>query len=345
MSGPSSIHGPDRTVCSTGSPAGRLSRTPALSYPPWLGYWPSVLLFFGFAWLELVHPAPDDPERLAAAVGFYWLAAFLGMVLFGERAWTERAEPFSIFFRLIGGLSPLVLGPPDRAGRRRADLALPGAALIGREPLPLSGVLFVLLTLSSVSFDGLSRTFWWLGLGGINPLEFPGRTAVEGRNTVGLVLAFATLAAVYWTAVRAGWIMAGMRRPLGAMLGTFIYAILPISIAFHFAHYLTALLVDGQYAVFAAGDPFGTGLDLFGLADAHVTMSFLNTYAGVRAIWNLQTIAIVLGHIVAVALTHALAAGFHGDRRRTFLSQIPLALFAVLYTLFGLWLLSTPSAL
>ena len=47
-------------------------------------------------------------------------------------------------------------------------------------------MLFVLLTLSSVSFDGLSRTFWWLALGGINPLEYPGRTAVVDRNTFGL---------------------------------------------------------------------------------------------------------------------------------------------------------------
>ena len=60
-----------------------------------------------FAWFELVYPAPDDPERLAFAVGGYWLFAFAGMLLFGEEAWTERAEPFSIFFRLVAGLSPL----------------------------------------------------------------------------------------------------------------------------------------------------------------------------------------------------------------------------------------------
>jgi hypothetical protein len=158
------------------------------------------------------------------------------------------------------------------------------------------------------------------------------------------LLAFGALVAAYVTAVRAGWMMAGMSRPLKAMLGSFVYAILPISIAFHFAHYLTAFLVDGQYAAIAAGDPFGTGLDLFGLADAHVTTSFLNTYAGVRTIWNLQTAAIVLGHVAAVALAHALAARSYGERRHAVASQLPLTLFAVLYTLFGLWLLSTPSA-
>jgi hypothetical protein len=91
---------------------GRLSRSPPLGYPDWLGYWPAIAFFFAFAWFELVDPAPDDPERLAYAVAGYWVATLAGMVLFGEATWRDRAEPFSIFYRLIGGLSPLVIGPP-----------------------------------------------------------------------------------------------------------------------------------------------------------------------------------------------------------------------------------------
>ena len=86
-----------------------------------------------------------------------------------------------------------------------------------------------------------------------------------------------------------------MRTDLRAALGSFVYSIIPISIAFHASHYLTALLVDGQYALIAASDPFGTGADLLGFRDHHVTTSFLNTYAGVRTIWNFQTAAIVIG--------------------------------------------------
>jgi hypothetical protein len=322
---------------------GRLGRALPLAYPAWLGYWPAVGFFFGFAWLELVHPAPDDPETLALAVGLYWLAAFAGMVLFGERVWTKRAEPFSIFFRLIAGLSPFVIGSMAKDdGRRSVALALPGSALLQREPLPLSGVLFVLLTLSSVSFDGLSRTFWWLALGGVNPLEFPGRSAVVERNTLGLLLAFAALGIGYAWAVGLGWMLEGRTRPLRPALGALVFSIVPISVGFHFSHYLPALLVDGQYAVAAASDPFDTGLDLVGRL--HVTTSFLSTYEGVRTIWNLQTAGIVLGHVAAVALAHAFALRHFGDRRRAIFSQAPLTLLMVLYTLFGLWLLSTPVA-
>lgn len=322
---------------------GRLSRAPLLGYPEWLGYWPAVGFFFGFAWLELVHPAPDDPEKLATAVGAYWLAAFAGMLLFGQETWTARGEPFSIFFRLIAGLSPLVFErTADANGRCNVALAFPGAALVARGPLSLSGIVLVLLTLSSVSFDGLSKTFWWLGLGGINPLEYPGRSAVMGRNTLGLIGAWLVLTAVFRIAVSLGAAMAGgPRRPA---VGALVLSIVPISLAFHFSHYLPALMVDGQYALIAASDPFGSGLDLFGLADRHATTSFLSTYDGVRAIWNFQTAGIVVGHAIAVVLAHAIALRHHGDGRRASLSQVPLAVLMVLYTLFGLWLLSTPVA-
>jgi hypothetical protein len=142
--------------------------------------------------------------------------------------------------------------------------------------------------------------------------------------------------------VRLGWIMAGMSTSLKHALGAFVYAVIPISVAFHLSHYLTALFVDSQYALIATSDPFGAGLDLLGLGQFHVTTSFLNTYAGVRAIWNLQTAAIVLGHVAGIAMAHALALKHFGEGRAALVSQLPLTAFMVLYTLFGLWLLSTP---
>ena len=123
-----------------------------------------------------------------------------------------------------------------------------------------------------------------------------------------------------------------------------VFSIMPISLGFHFSHYLTALLVDGQYADAAASDPFGTGFDVLSQGHFHVTTSFLNTYEGTRAIWNAQTAAIVIGHVLAVLLAHELARRAIGDARTAVLSQVPLAAVMVAYTLLGLWLLSTPVA-
>jgi hypothetical protein len=280
------------------------------------------------------------------AAGAYWLFTFIAVVLFGEAAWFGRAEPFSVFFRLVGGLSPLAWTPAagEDGQWRKPSLALPGTALLDRGGLPPSGILFVLLTLASVSFDGLAKTFWWLGLNGINPLEFPGRSAVVGINTGGLVLTWLVLAVLYTGAVLSGWRLAGRPGEPGTLLGTLALSLMPISLAFHFSHYLTALLVNGQYALAAASDPFGTGIDVLRLGHFHVTTSFLNTWEGTRAIWNAQTAAIVGGHVLAVVMAHELARRAIADGRAAVLSQLPLAAVMVGYTLFGLWLLSTPVA-
>ena len=148
-----------------------LGRKTPYNYPEWLSYWSVIAGFLAFAWYEMIYLAPDDPEGLAMMAGLYWLVTFAGTLLFGDEAWRSRAECFSIFFRFVASLSPLV-----RDGHDRLNLAMPGAALLQAAALPLSGVLFLLLNLASVSFDGLNKTFWWLALGGINPLEFPGRS-------------------------------------------------------------------------------------------------------------------------------------------------------------------------
>ena len=131
-------------------------------------------------------------------------------------------------------------GPGD-AARHRLSLALPGAGLLDRGALPPSGTLFILLTLASVSFDGLSKTFWWLGLNGINPLEFPERSAVLGINSMGLVLTWLVLAVLYTGAVLLGWQLAGRPGEPRALLGTLALSIMPIALAFQLSHYLTAL--------------------------------------------------------------------------------------------------------
>src|SRR5205823_12829663 len=69
---------------------------------------------------------------------------------------------------------------------------------------------------------------------------------------------------------------------------------------------------------------------------------FLTTYAGVRLIWNIEAATIVVGHVLAVTLAHAIALNTCGPKARR--AEFPIAIAMVAYTLFGLWLLSTPTA-
>lgn len=319
---------------------------PPLDYPAWLGYWPAVAGLLAFGWFELVDPAPDDPARLAVAAIVYSAATLVGMLLFGERVWLARAECFTVFFGFVARLAPLRLLPSDPAtpGRRRLVLTFPGAGLADAEMLPASGVAFVLLTLATVSFDGLDKTFWYLGLNGINPLEFPGRTALMTQNSLGLLAMWAALAGVYVLAIALGRRLAAGDIGFAALSGHLVLSILPISIGYHLAHYVTVFLVNAQYAANALGDPFGLGWDMLGIGRLPITVSFLTNLASVSVIWKLQAAAVVGGHILAVSLAHIIALRRLGSGRAAILSQLPLALLMVGYTLFGLWLLATPTA-
>jgi hypothetical protein len=333
-------YGPWRAV------SGLLGRTeadpPPRQLPEWLGHGPPFLLLLGFAWFELVYPAPDDPARLAWAVGLYWLFSFMAMLVFGYDEWSRRGEFLSVFFNMISRFG-IVEKLPAEDGRSRLGLCLPGAKLGTTPSLPMSGTLFLLAALGSVSFDGLSKTFFWAGANGINPLEFPGRTALVGVNSVGLLLMCVALATVYFLCVLVGERLAESRLSFAAAAGSLVWSIVPIALAYHFSHYLTALLVNGQYALAGLSDPFSLGWNLFGTAHLQVDAGVVMGSDSARAIWNAQATAIVAGHIVAVLVAHRLAFPLHRTPRAALLSQFPLTLLMIAYTVFGLWLLSTPT--
>ena len=315
---------------------GRLDSPPLARLPEGLGAWPGVIVFLAFGTLLLVDLAPDDPARLAAFVAGYWFYSFAGMVIFGAEVWLSRGECFTMLLRHFAALSPL---------QRRDDrlhLCTPGWRLVEGPALSFSGGLFILVMLGTGSFDGLNETFWWLARIGINPLEFPGRSAVILPNLLGLMAANALLVAIFAGTVWSGLRLAGAALSFATAFGRLARSVLPIALGYHIAHYLTVLLVNGQYALVAASDPFGTGADYLGLGRFYVSTGFLNSHDTVELIWLCQAGAIVLGHILAVLVSHAIALDLLRDPRKASLSLVPMAVFMILYTLLGLTLLASP---
>jgi hypothetical protein len=318
---------------------GLAGRQPLLRWRAGLASWPAVASLAGFAWFELVYPAPDDSARLAMVVALYWLAIFAATLLFGYRRTVTRIEFLSLFMAMISRLSVF------DATRGRLSLRFPTAGIIGVGRLPLSGVAFILLALSSVTFDGMRYTFFWLQKIGINPLEFPGRSAVMAQTSAGLALAFALLAAAFIGSVVLGHKIAGRGEgalPAASML---VWTIMPISFAYHVAHYLPAFAISSQYAFAALSDPFATGLDLFGTADYQVRAGIIAGAENAWIVWNIQAGVIVLGHVLAVIAAHVIAWRIYGSGRAATLSQLPLAALMIGYTVLGLWLLSAPTAM
>ncbi len=303
------------------------------------GYTPAIALFLGFAWFELVSLSPEDPGTLAVTVFGYIVLTFVMCARFGTKAWLARGECFSVFFRFISLLAPVQWRRHE--GRVTVSIGVPGFAVLNHPPIPASGGVFIILALATLSFDGMSSTFSWLGLIGVNPLEFPGRSAVVVQNTLGLLgFAGALIGAFFLSCWLGEQLAGGDLRGAAARLAL---SILPISLAYHFAHFLTILMVNGQYTLIALNRQFEGGRDVFGLNHLEVTTSFLFVHSTVERIWWAQSGAIVLGHVLAVILAHAIASEVFKTQRGAALGGLPLALLMVGYTAFGLWLLAAPT--
>jgi len=311
--------------------------------PARLGYAPAVVGFFLIAWFELVSLAPEDPPSLAIIVLLYWCVNLFLMLLFGQQDWLARGEAISVFFRLLARLSMLSLERDNSTKRLR--ISLPGSQLLEHRSLGASGTLFVLLTLATVSFDGLNKTFWWLHLNGINPLAFAGRSTVKFNNTIGLLATFMVLVSLYLFAIYIGWRQSSKSHSYATLCGRLVLSLIPISLAYHFAHFLTQLLVNAQYSLKAYSDPNNSGADYLGFRDFSVTTSFLSHHSSVELIWAVQVLAVVAGHILSAILAHLLALRLFAEHRQAISVQAALAILMVFYTLFGLWLLSSPTGI
>ncbi len=295
---------------------------PPFRLPHWIGCWPAVLLFFGFAWFELVYPTPSDPPRLATAVLAYLAFTSAMLLLFGAR-WLRSGECFSIYFRVVSWLSPL------QWSCRRSTLALtlgiPGFALLRNRAVSPSLSAMILLALAAVSFDGFSRTFFWVAGQGINPLEFPGRSAVTLSNSVAFAVLSVWMAVIFRGALTAGRLLAA-----SPPLPQLALSIVPIAFAYHLAHYLPEFPVSLMNLAKALG-----------AAGLSPPASIMMDHQTAAMVFQLQTAIIVLGHISAVVTAHLMALRVMPPGRAA-LSLLPLNAVMVLYTVFGLWLLATP---
>ena len=313
---------------------GRGALSLGLPYPPVLGVWPACGLLLAFSWVELVYPDPAVPSGIACLMIAYSILTFAGMVAFGRDTWLEHGEVFGAVFGLFARIAPVEL--------RGQELVLRpfGSGLLDDRPPSASMVALVLLLLSTVLYDGfltspqwteleeaLSRLLPWLGASGPVVLR-----------TIGLVT-FWLLFLVIYGAISAlmSFAAGGQPRPR-ELAADFAFTLIPIAIGYHLAHYLTFLLLQGQYIVPLLSDPFGLGWNLFGTAGYRVDIAWV----GARFSWYAAVTAIVIGHVAAVNFAHLKAMQVIADRGMALRSQIPLTALMVVYTFTGLSIIAEP---
>ncbi len=313
------------------------------------GSWPAIVLFLLFTMFALAYPSPDDPDKLAIVVVTYYLTTLSAMYVFGEVVWSRCGEFVGIVMNFFAQMSPIGVR------NDRVQIGLPGNRAYHHynSENSFSLAVFVLILLGCGSFDGLNETFWWLAKIGVNPLEFPGRSAIVGQTIAGILIANLLIVLLFFICVYLGLVLVRFSASFKGdrdfhsadTRRSFIQlsiSILPIAFAYHLAHFMVTFLINMQYLLAASSDPLTAGADLLGIGAFYVTTGFLNTHHSVEFLWLLQAGIVVFGHIVSLILSHGIAVKIFGSTRYTTISQIPLAAFMIIYTWLGLWLLASP---
>ena len=131
--------------------------------------------------------------------------------------------------------------------------------------------------------------------------------------------------------------LSGEAAPALELCKTFLYSLIPIALAYHVAHYLTLLLIQGQTILPLMSDPFGWGWDLFGTADYGIYPLVTTRFE-----WFLSIAAIVLGHVIAVYLAHVAALRRFATHAGAMRSQYPMLMLMLTYTATSLWIVAQP---
>ena len=311
----------------------RAIRLPGIRpYPERWGRYPAAIALLAFTWVELVSGWGDAPASLTTAAVAYTVYTLAAQALFGTEAWTRNGEAFAVYFNLFSRLSvwetrERVVGlRPPLGGLPRVDAA-PGT------------ILFVVVMIGTVTFDGFSQGPFWTeksvdlsaALDGLVGLD----TAPKLAGTVGLLAAVAAIGLFYRIGID-GARSVGGDIDAAQLRRAFIHTLVPIAMVYVAAHYLTFLVFEGQGILYLSSDPLGEGWNLFGTATAAIDYGLLSQ----NATWYLQVGFVVAGHVAALVLAHDRALALDPGSRLAVRSQYWMLGVMVGFTTLALWLLA-----
>lgn len=307
-------------------------------YPALLEAWPACALFLLMTWLELIAPQRDVPRNIALGTLAYLGLACVGCYRYGPAVWLRNIDPFSVAFSILGRFAPLQMAG---SGWRVCLWLRPYAVgLLSSHSLSASLTAFTLLMLATVSVDGLLETPAWLALvEGVDRIGVLGESSSDILASLLLGLAPLVFGGAYLGVVIMMRMASGETdHSLSVLAGRFVLSLVPIAIAYHLAHYLSFLLLAGQFIIPLASDPFGFGWDLFGTTLYRINIGIVDA----RFVWFMAVSAIVVGHILATWLAHETALMVFGTSTSARRSQAPMLVLMVGYTVLSLWILSQP---
>ena len=286
-----------------------------------LGVWPATAALVAFTWLELVSPQSGNPTVLGFAALGYTFLMLAAMAYGGRDNGLQAFDLFTTYNRLISAISPLGRDDSGRVvwrGWLRSLAALPEWPGLW---------LFVAAMIGTVSYDGASGADWFRRMTGSLGQSTAGRTVLLISSVAVVALGYLAASAI---AARLG----GGTQSVIHVAQRFAHTLVPIALAYAFAHYFTLVLFEGQQFFAGLSDPLALGWDLFATADRRVDFFITST----DLVWYIQVASIVIGHVLGVVLAHDRALQDFGvDAVR---SQYAMLVLMVGLTTLGLLILS-----
>jgi hypothetical protein len=296
--------------------------TAGLDYPERFGAWPSVVGLLALVFVEVVSPLADDPRLLATTIGVYAAITLVGAVAVGPPRWFADVDPVARVFRYYGRVAPIGWGASG------FELRLPGMALTRRTDVDgTDEVAFIVALVWVTTFDGLVTTAAWGNVAGwivdrgIPPL------AVYG---VAMVVGYGVFLGVYRGASRLSRRTAPTYLSTDTLARGFAPPLLAIAAGYHLAHFLGYFLTLSPALVAALQHPIAG-------PTAPVALVLPGWFG------TLELAFVLVGHVLAIWVAHAVAFDLFPDRLQAIRSQYPFIAVMIAYTTLSLWIVAEPT--
>jgi hypothetical protein len=308
----------------------------AYSWSNKLGWWVAVILYFSLACGELIYnKSATKPSNLAAMLLLYFLISAVAGFFYG-RAWLSRGEIFNVLYNTWGKLGFFRFGNHGVRG-------FAGGLIVPFET-SISRIVFVLLMLVSISFDGILSTPLWSDFHHKLPQSYTIETLSYQLIASGIFLAVALALWFIFSLFAAAVANAGNYKiSKTKALAGLLPSLLPISFGYLLAHYAEYLIVNGQLFFPLIGNPIGKESWPLHLPSPFNDSFVPNFHLLPSAFyWYFAILVIIAVHIVAVILAHKHLGSATSNERRARRSEYPWVAAMVAYTMLSLWLLSQP---
>ena len=306
---------------------------------PNVGVWPAAAAYFSFACLELTTGMANHPSVVALLAIAYTAVTLAGMILFGRDEWLKQCEGFTVLMGVVGRFSPVEAERDERGAVSAIYLRPWGVGLLQPAPGGWDRVFFVILMLATLAFDGILATPAWQDFTvTLEPVWLPmGQLGFFFVRTLGMTLVIVAFLLVFVTFIRLVIFFGNHKVDLVITATGFAFTLVPIALVYNAAHYYSYFILQSQALIPLLNDPLQKGWHLWP-AVAGLQPSF--ALAQASTVWFVQIILIVGGHVIAVYLAHLRAGERFRTAQKALLSQYPMLVLMVSYTMTSLLILA-----